>query len=308
MKNIKVIFMGTPSFAVPILNALINEYDVVGVVCQPDRANGKMSPIKEIAVAKSLNLFQPQSIATDYKSILDLHPDIIVTCAYGQLVPKVILDFPKYGCINVHASLLPKLRGGAPIHHAIMNGDTKTGVTVMYMSERMDAGAIISQVETIITPEDNLGTLYDRLSLMGRDLLIDTIPDIISGNINPIKQNESEATLAPTIKREDEHIDFSKSKREVLNLIRALNPSPGAYCIIENKIFKVWNARISDDVHQNSFTGEIVCLYEDGIGVKTLNGEVVFTEVQLEGHKKMSAKDFLNGLKNKELLIGKICD
>lgn len=308
MKDLKVVFMGTPDFSVPILKALINECTVIGVVCQPDKDANRISPIKEVALANNIAILQPDDIKTNYQDILNLNADIIITCAYGQIIPKAVLDAPKYGCVNVHASLLPKLRGGAPIHRAIMNGDSKTGITIMYMSERMDAGAIISQREVTIESTDTVGILHDRLSLVGRDLLLETLPDIISGNINPIKQVESDATFAWTIKREDEHIDFSKSTRVIYNKIRGLNPWPGAYCVLENKILKVWDARMSDNVHFQNFDGEIVALYEDGIGIKTDSGEIILTEVQLEGRKRMSAKDFLNGLRDKNLLIGKICD
>lgn len=308
MKDLKVIFMGTPMFSVPILNALIESCNVVGIVCQPDRDDKRISPIKTVALEKGIAIFQPENITKDYQAILDLKADIIITCAYGQLIPKVLLDAPRYGCVNIHASLLPKLRGGAPIHRALMNGETKTGITIMYMVEKMDAGPIIRQREIEISVTDNGGTLHDRLSIMGRDLIMETLPDIISGNVVSVKQNESEATFAWTIKREDEHIDFSKSKREIYNTIRALNPWPGAYCMIEAKVLKVWNARMGDASHTSSFNGEIVALYEDGIAIKTDNGEIIFTEVQLEGRKRMPAKDFLNGLKDKELLIGKICE
>ncbi|HHT38316.1 MAG TPA: methionyl-tRNA formyltransferase [Mollicutes bacterium] len=306
MKDIKIVFMGTPVFSVPLLEALIEKYNVIGVVCQPDRDKDKIPPVKAKALEKNILVFQPENIRNDYQAILSLKPDIIITCAYGQIIPKAILDAPRYGCVNVHASLLPKLRGGAPIHHAIMRGDSKTGITIMYMTEKMDAGDIISQREEVILPTDNVGTLHDRLSLLGRDLMLETLPDIISGNINPIRQKESEASFAPNIKREDEHIDFSKSKREVYNKIRALNPWPGAYCILEAKVLKVWNSRIGENTYFSNFNGEIVKLYDDGIGVKVSNGEIILTEIQLEGRKRMSAKDFLNGLKNKELLIGKI--
>lgn len=308
MKELKVVFMGTPDFSVPILSALIERCNVVGVVCQPDRNGNKISPVKELALKHQLPVFQPEDIKVEYQDILNLKADIIITCAYGQIIPKVLLEAPRYGCVNVHASLLPKLRGGAPIHRAIMNGDSKTGITIMYMVERMDAGPIIRQKEEEILLTDNVGNLHERLSLLGRDLLLDTLPDIISGNIKPIKQNEGEVTYAWAIKREDEHLDFSKSKRQLYNTIRGLNPWPGAYCMLEAKVLKVWNATMSDEVYTNNFNGEIVKLYEDGIGIKVDNGEIIFTEVQLEGRKRMSAKDFLNGLKDKELLIGKICE
>jgi methionyl-tRNA formyltransferase len=308
MKELKVVFMGTPEFSVPILTALVSTCNVIGVVCQPDRDESKISPIKQLALSNNIPVLQPASIKNDYQDILKLQPDIIITCAYGQIIPSAILDAPRFKCINVHASLLPKLRGGAPIHRAIINGHTKTGITIMFMNERMDAGEIISQREVEILETDTVGTLHDKLSIVGRDLLLDTLPDIISGNITPIKQIESDATFAWTIKREDEHIDFSKTKREIYNLVRGLNPWPGAYCTLENKILKVWNTRISNEVYMSNFNGEIVHLYEDGIGIKVDSGEIILTEVQLEGHKRMSARDFLNGLRDKNLLIGKIFD
>lgn len=307
MKDTRVIFMGTPEFSVPLLEALINECNVIGVVCQPD-SDDKFSPIKEVAIKNNITVFQPENIKNDYQSIIEASPDIIITCAYGQILPKVLLDAPRLGSINVHASLLPKLRGGAPIHRAIINGETKTGITIQYMAEKMDAGAIIRQRETEIANDENVGMLHDRLSIMGRDLMLETLPDIISGNIDPVKQKEEEATFAWTIKREDEHINFEKSKREIYNLIRGLNPWPGAYCLIETKVLKVWNSRMGDNSYLSNFDGQIVALYDDGIGVKVNNGEIIFTEVQLEGRKRMSAKDFLNGLKDKERLIGKILE
>lgn len=306
MKNIKVLFMGTPVFSVPLLEALIENCTVVGVVCQPDREKGKVPPIKKVALENNIPVFQPEKVKEDYKDFLKLNPDIIITCAYGQIIPKAIIDAPRFGCVNVHASLLPKLRGGAPIHHAILRGDSKTGITIMFMVERMDAGPIITMREEMILQTDNVGTLHDRLSFLGRDLMIEVLPDIISGNINPVKQNESEATFAPNIKRENEHIDFNKTQKEVFNQIRGLNPWPGAYGILEAKVFKVWDSKIGDNTYPGRFNGEIVKLYEDGIGIKVANGEIILTEVQLEGRKRMSARDFLNGLKNKDLLIGKI--
>ena len=231
MKNIKVVFMGTPDFAVPILEGLIENYDVVGVVSQPDKKVGRHqqlvnTPIKEVALKNNIICFQPVKIREDYNNILELNPDIIVTCAYGQIIPKEILDFPRLGCINVHASLLPKLRGGAPIHKSIIDGYDKTGITIMYMDEKMDSGDIISQSETIITDTDNLESVHDRLSLMGSELLLNTLPSIIEGSNNRIKQNEEEVTYAWNIKREEEHVDFSKTRREVFNLIRGLSPVP----------------------------------------------------------------------------------
>ena len=171
MKNIKVIFMGTPSFAVPILESLINNYNVILVVSQPDKEKDKKgniinTPVKELAIKNNIPVFQPNNIKEEYQKILDYNPDIIITCAYGQIIPDSILNYPKYGCINVHGSLLPKLRGGAPIHHAIINGDTETGITIMYMSSKMDAGDIISQKSIKIEEDDYLDIVYNKLSLL----------------------------------------------------------------------------------------------------------------------------------------------
>jgi methionyl-tRNA formyltransferase len=307
MKDIRVVFMGTPSFGVPVLEALIEMCNVVGVVTQPDSENN-YSPIKQIALKHNIAVVQPEKIKTDFYQVIDLKPDIVITCAYGQIIPNEILDYPKYGCINVHASLLPKLRGGAPIHKAIIEGYSKTGITIMYMAPKMDAGDIIRQAETIIEDTDNAGTLHDRLSIMGRDLLIDTLPDIISGNIERIKQNEEEVTYAWNLKREDERIDFEKGKRTIFNRIRGLCPWPGAYSIFEGKILKVWNSRIGDNYYSTEVNGQIVKIYDDGIGIKVQDGEIIFTEIQLEGKRKMKVKEFLNGIQNKDGLIGRVLE
>lgn len=310
MEKIKILFMGTPEFSVNVLKGLIDHYDVVGVVTQPDKEVGrhheiKFSPVKEVALENDIRVFQPKNIKTEYEDLLKLNPDMIVTCAYGQMIPKALLDFPKYGCINVHASLLPKLRGGAPIHKAIINNYPRTGVTIMYMVEKMDAGDIISQVETIIEKDDTVGTLHDRLSMLGTKLLLDTIPDIISGNINPIPQDINEVTYAWNITREEEHINFSKSTIDIYNQIRGLNPWPGAYATLDNQIVKIYNSRISSSFFTTRADGEIGKIYEDGIGVSTKDGEIIITELQFAGKRKMTVKEYLNG-KDGNTLIGKI--
>ncbi len=310
MSKLKILFMGTPEFSVRVLQGLIDSYDVVGVVTQPDREVGrkheiKFSPIKELALQYHLPVYQPQHIRTEYDDLLKLKVDMIVTCAYGQIIPKRLLDFPKYGCINVHASLLPKLRGGAPIHKAIINNYPRTGVTIMYMTEKMDAGDIISQVDTPILPTDNVGTLHDRLSKMGTELLLKTIPDIISGNIHPQKQNEAEVTYAWNITREEEKIDFNKNTIDIFNQIRGLNPWPGAYAILDGVIVKIYKARISDSFFTTRKNGEIGKIYSDGIGVSTKNGEIIITELQFAGKRKMTVQEYLNGIDSNQL-IGKV--
>lgn len=310
MDKLKILFMGTPEFSVNVLQGLIDNYDVIGVVTQPDKEVGrkheiKFSPIKELALKNDIRVFQPVKLKEEYQELVKLNPDMIVTCAYGQMVPSVLLKLPKYGCINVHASLLPKLRGGAPIHKAIINNYPRTGVTIMYMVEKMDAGDIISQVETIIKNDDTVGTLHDRLSLMGTKLLLETIPNIVSGNINPIKQDEKEVTYAYNITREEEKLDFSKNTIDIYNQIRGLNPWPGAYALLDDKIVKIYSSRISSSFFTTRKDGEIGIVYDDGIGVSTKDGEIIITELQFAGKKKMTVKEYLNGI-DKESLIGKI--
>lgn len=311
MNNLKVIFMGTPEFSLPVLEGLNSKYNVVMVVCQPDKPSNRgvvqYSPVKDFAIKNNIKVFQPVNVKNEYHEILSEKPDLIVTCAYGQIIPKEILDYPKYGCINVHASLLPKLRGGAPIHRAIIEGHKETGITIMKMKEKMDAGDIISQVKIEILDDDTVGTLHDKLSVLARDLLLSTIPNIISGNINLVRQNEEEATFAWNIKREDEKIDFSKTTREIYNQIRGLNPWPGAYAILSGRIIKIWASRYGDKFfNEEVLNGQIVELYKDGIGVKTSNGEIIITELQLEGKRRMLANEFMNGVVNKELLVGRM--
>ena len=308
MDKIKVVFMGTPDFAVPILEGLIENYDVIGVVSQPDKRVGRKqelvnTPIKQVALDHGIKVFQPIKIREEYEDIIALGADIIVTCAYGQIIPKVILDAPRLGCINVHGSLLPKLRGGAPIHWSIINGDSKTGITIMYMDVKMDSGDIISQRETEILDSDNLESLYDRMSLMGRDLLLDTMPSIIEGTNERIKQNEDEVTFGFNVRREEEHLDFSKDARSVFNHIRGLCPVPGANAILDDVEMKIYAARIGDK--KSGVPGEVVSIYKDGIGVMCGDREIIITDIKPFGKKRMLVNSYLNGI-DKNALIGKV--
>lgn len=310
-KDVSIVFMGTPEFAVPILEGLIDNYKVKAVVTQPDKPVGRdgiirKSPIKEVAEKNMILVLQPENLKEEWQLVTDLKPTLIVTCAYGQIVPRELLVYPEYGCINVHASLLPKLRGGAPIHRAIINGDKETGITIMHMNPRLDEGDMISQTKIEIEETDTASTLHDKLSILGRNLLLDTLPSIIDGTAKRIPQNNDEATYAFNIKPEDEKIDFSKTKRQIYNQVRGLNSWPGAYTLLKGKRMKIYSCRLTDNVYSNRFDGEIVALYKDGIGVKVSNGEIIITELQLEGKKKMNAEDFLNGFQNKEVLIGQI--
>ena len=305
----RVVFMGTPTFSVPVLDALIKNYKVKAVVTQPDKQVGRSGkiakpPVKILAEENNILVIQLDKIKEEYQQVIDLEPDLIVTCAYGQILPKELLDYPKYGCINVHASLLPKLRGGAPIHRAIINGDTKTGITIMYMAEGMDSGDIITQSEIEIANTDTTSTLHDKLSKLGSELLIETLPSIIEGTNTRTPQDPSLVTYAPIIKKEDEKIDFNKTSKQVYNQIRGLNSFPGAYFMLEGKRFKVWDSIISDDTYTGNLNGEIVKLYKEGIGIKTDNGVIILTIIQPEGKGKMNASDYINGLK--ENIVGKI--
>lgn len=311
MKYLKVVFMGTPDFSVNVLKSLIDNTTVIGVVTQPDKLVGRKqvlteSPIKRVALEKNIKVMQPTKIRKEYQNILDLEPDIIITCAYGQFLPKEILDYPKYGCVNVHASLLPKLRGGAPIHRAIIDGYTTTGITIMHMDPVMDKGDIISQRSIKIEEADNVGTLHDKLSLLGAELLIQTLPGIMNGQANRMVQNEEEVTFGYNISRDDEHIDFNKTKVEVFNQIRGLNPWPVAYTILDDKEIKIYEAIIGNGIYKEKSNGEIVELYKDGIGIKVSDGEIILKIVKPSGSRKMNVKDYLNGFKEKNNLIGKV--
>lgn len=309
-KDLKIVFMGTSYFAVPILESLIKEYNIRAVVTQPDRpgnhGNISYSPIKRMALENTLLVLQPNNIKEEYEEIINLNPDLIITCSYGQIIPKQLLDCPRLGCINVHASLLPKLRGGAPIHRAIINGHKKTGVTIMHMNTKMDEGDIISQAEIDILDNDTADSLHNKLSILGRDLLLETLPSIINQTSKRIKQDSTLATYAFVIKRNEEKLDFNDTAKEIYNKIRGLNSYPGAYCLFEGKILKVWESYITNN-YPIGFNGEITAIYKNGIGVKVGNGEVVLTTVQIEGKKKMSASDFVNGLKDKNI-VGRILE
>lgn len=306
MKDLKVLFMGTPEFSVPILEMLIEYTNVIMVVTQKDALVGrkkelKPSPIKELALKNNIEVFTPEKIKNDYEKIIGVNPDIIINCAYGQIIPKILLDLPKYGCINVHASLLPKLRGGAPIHHAIINGYAKTGVTIMYMDEKMDNGDIISSKEYIIKDNDNVGDLHDFLSIIGRDLLLETLPSIINGTNKRIKQNEKEVTFAYTIKREDELLNFNDISKNIYNKIRGLYPWPLAYVILNNEEVKVLKCNIIKD-NSNFNPGEIINITKNEIIVKTKDGAIGITSVKPFGKKEMNVTDYLNGIKDKTSL------
>lgn len=304
---IKTIFMGTPDFAVPILKTLIEATEVVLVVTQPDKLVGRKKvltypPVKEEALKHNIPVFQPDRIKNDYEILKTYNPDLIVTCAYGQIVPLGVLNIPSLGCINVHASLLPKYRGGAPIHHAIINGDKETGITIMYMDEGMDTGDMISSLSIKIEDDDTTETLHDKLSILGSKLLRDTLPSIIYKTNKREAQDNNKATYAPIIKREMEHIDFNKKAINVHNLVRALYSHPLANFYLDNEEIKVLEGYIGED--SNSTPGEIKNVKKDAIGISCVDKIYYITKIKPFGKKEMSVKDYLNGVKKDEL-IGK---
>lgn len=290
--------MGTPDFAVPILETLIQNTKVVLVVSQPDKKVGRKqiltkTPIHEVADKYGIPVFQPEKIKNDYERILEVKPDIIITCAYGQIIPKVLLDLPRLGCINVHASLLPKLRGGAPLHHAVIDGLDKTGVTIMYMDEAMDTGDIISTISYDIKSSDTTEDIHDTLRELGAKLLIDTLPSIITGTNRRIKQNETEATYGYNITREEEHIDFNKSGILIDRLVRGLYSWPLANTIIGDTEYKIVAGYF---IKGKGNPGMISDISKKVLGIGCLDGTYYVTKIKPAGKKIMDIKDFLNGI------------
>lgn len=299
---VKIVFMGTPDFSVGVLRRLITDgYEVIAVVTQPDKPVGRkrvLAPpaVKVEAEIHNIPVLQPIKIRekSEYEKVIALQPDLIVTAAFGQFLPKELLDAPKCGCINVHASLLPELRGGAPIHYAIMQGKDKTGVTIMYMAEKMDAGDIITQVEVPILEHDSVGSLHDKLSQAGAELLSMTIPSLLAGTITPIRQNDEKATFASNIKREQEKIDWSKDGEVIYNHIRGLHPWPVAYTTMHGQVMKVW---WGEKVQASSMEpGTVIGIEENGFIVSTGNKTAIkITDLQPAGKKRMSGAQFLRG-------------
>jgi methionyl-tRNA formyltransferase len=277
-------------------------YNVIAVVTQPDRPVGRKQvltppPVKEAALRHGLPVYQPEKIKVQeaLDEVLALRPDLLVTAAYGQILPKRLLEAPRFGCINVHASLLPKYRGGAPIHKSIIDGEKETGVTIMYMVEALDAGDMLSKMVVPIEPRDTVGTMHDKLAAAGAKLLLDTLPELLAGRLTATPQNHAEATFAPNIKREDERIDWGKSAQQIYNQVRGLNPWPVAFTTHAGKVWKIWWTELikTDGIHAEP--GTILAREADGLIVACGQGAVKITELQPEGKKRMSMRDFLQG-------------
>lgn len=303
MKNKNVVFMGTPDFAVPVLKMLIEKTNVIMVVTKPDKRVGRnkeltFSPVKKVALENNIPVFQPIKIKNDYEKLTEEKIDLIVTCAYGQIIPKEVLNLPKYGCINVHASILPKYRGSAPIQWAIINGDKETGVTIMYMDEGMDTGDIISISKIAITSDDNVGTMHDKLSILGSKALEKDLKSILDGSVIRIKQGDN-WTLAPMIKREDEHLNFNDYGENIINRIRAFNPWPLANILIDDKEIKIIEAEFKNEKIDK--VGNII-IDKEKMGISCLDGIVYLKKVKPFGKKEMSIESFLNGINKKEYI------
>ncbi|RCW17786.1 methionyl-tRNA formyltransferase [Streptococcus gallolyticus] len=300
----KLIFMGTPDFSATVLKGLLDDsnYAVLAVVTQPDRAVGrkkeiKMTPVKEVALAHKLPVYQPEKLSgsEEMAELMTLGADGIVTAAFGQFLPTKLLDSVDFA-VNVHASLLPKYRGGAPIHYAIINGEEEAGVTIMEMVKKMDAGDMIAKTSTPITDDDNVGTMFEKLAVIGRDLLLKTLPDYIAGNIKPEPQDESKATFSPNITPEEERIDWNHQARDVFNHIRGLYPWPVAHTLLDGKRFKIYEATLAEG---HGKPGEIIEKGKKSLVVATGDGAISLKTVQPAGKPRMSIVDFLNGVGRK---------
>lgn len=299
----KILFMGTPDFARESLESLYNAgYEICGVVCPQDRPKGRgmkmiACPVKEFALEKNIQLFQPEKLKEIKEDIIKINPDMIVVVSYGKILPKSILDLPKYGCINVHPSLLPKYRGSAPIQWAILNGDKTTGVTIMQMDEHMDSGDIIVQKEVEIGENETTGELWNRLSTLSSKLLLEAVKKVFEGTAQYTKQPES-YTLAPMISKDMAKIDWeSFTSVQIKNLVRGLNPIMGAYCNWNGKKIKLWKVEIVDDEFGSDNLAGTVIMSDSkkGLYIKTVDGVISVLEIQGENARKMSINEFLRG-------------
>jgi len=303
MKNkLKIIFCGTPEYAVPSLEALAKVFEVVAVVAQPDKPSGRGErtisvPVKKVAERLGLKVLQFERIRDNVAELKKIPHDIIATVAYGQILSKEILEIPKYGVINAHGSLLPKYRGSSPIQWALIKGEKVTGVTIMQTAEGLDNGDILKMYPIDISEDDNAGTLFPKLAELSAKALVETLPLIAEGKIKPIKQNEAEATYFPMLRKVDGELDFSLSAGEIVGKVRGVNPWPGAYTMWGEQVVKVWEVRVSSLSQSNATVGQIIVSNpKDGLVVACGKGQAVeILELQLAGGKRLMAKEFLRG-------------
>ena len=297
----RVCFMGTPEFAVAILDALVqSDVEVVAVVSQPDKKVGRKqilqaTPVKERALSYNILVLQPEKIKDSTNELKELNLDLIVTCAYGQFIPETILNTPKYGSVNIHASLLPKYRGGAPIHKAIINGEDETGITIMRMVKKMDAGDIIFQQSCPIYEEDDFGSLHDRLQDLGSNMIKEYLSQLFTLDLQTIPQDESKVSFSYNISSEEEFVNFNDTMKNVYNKIRGLNPWPVSHSIIEHKKVKLFKA-IKSDIISDGEVGTVIGLINEGLAVKVQDGVILIKELQVEGKNRMTAQAFYQGM------------
>lgn len=305
-----IIFMGTPAFAIPSLEILLKKHTVCAVVTQPDKPKGRgkkmaFSPIKEKALEYGIEVLQPLKVREEdfVEKLKQYKADVIVVVAFGQILPESILNMPKYGCINVHGSLLPKYRGAAPIQWAVINGEKETGVTTMFMAKGLDSGDMILKETIKIFPEDTYGIVHDKMSIIGADLLEKTLDLLEQEKAVCIVQEEQQATYAPMITKETGHIDWSKNSDEIQNLIRGLDPVPNAYTIYEKEVLKIWKVQKIEQIYETASFGEIVEVAKKGIIVKTADGALLICELQARGGKRMSCDAYMRGHEMKKGVI-----
>lgn len=306
----RIIFMGTPDFAVPSLEALLTKHEVVLVVTQPDKPKGRgkkmvPTPVKACALEHGIPVLQPEKVKEPefVEQLRSYEPDLIAVTAFGQILSEPILEMPKYGCINVHGSLLPKYRGAAPMQWSIIDGEKVTGITTMYMAKGLDSGDMLLKAEVEITDEDTFATIHDKMAVTGANLLLDTLDQLEAGTLERIPQDHDAATYAPMITKETGHIDWSKNRQDIINLIRGLNPVPAAYTIYEEEVLKIFGAVISDVQADDAANGEIVAVVKKGFVVKCGDGCLLITEVQARGGKRMMTDAYLRGHAMKEGIL-----
>ncbi|WP_337927357.1 methionyl-tRNA formyltransferase [Anaerotignum lactatifermentans] len=306
----RVIFMGTPDFAVPSLEALLTKHEVVLVVTQPDKPKGRgkkmvPTPVKACALEHGIPVLQPEKVKEPefVEQLRSYEPDLIAVTAFGQILSEPILEMPKYGCINVHGSLLPKYRGAAPMQWSIIDGEKVTGITTMYMAKGLDSGDMLLKAEVEITDEDTFATIHDKMAVTGANLLLDTLDQLEAGTLERIPQDHDAATYAPMITKETGHIDWSKNRQDIINLIRGLNPVPAAYTIYEEEVLKIFGAVVSDVQADGAANGEIVAVVKKGFVVKCGDGCLLITEVQARGGKRMMTDAYLRGHAVKEGIL-----
>ncbi|MBQ9866504.1 MAG: methionyl-tRNA formyltransferase [Lachnospiraceae bacterium] len=301
----KIVYMGTPDFSVGPLKALIEAgHEISLVVCQPDRPKGRSKepspcPVKECALEYGLKIFQPERIkrAEAVEELKKYPADVFVVAAFGQILSKEILDMPRFGCLNIHASLLPQYRGAAPIQYAVINGDEKSGVTIMQMDEGIDTGDILLQREVAIDADETGGSLFDKLSVLGSELITEALSALETGSLSPVKQDGSKATHVGMLTKEDGRINWFRSAQEIERLIRGTDPWPGAYTSLHSKVLKIWKAEVVDAEEDKGAQGMVVGVDKDSFLVACGRGVLKIKELQIEGRKRMSCADFLRGVR-----------